>query len=97
MNFPELCRSCPSIAELKADAASIAMNEARQWYPVWLAGSTIFAHAIDAAAEALDVPQHEIRGVVLTGLLDHYFTTKRRRAKAADAAAVGHRRRWATV
>ena len=81
MNFPELVRACPSIAELKAGAVSIAEHEARPWFTYWLADSTIFAMAIDAAAEALDVAPAEIREIALTGLLDAYHTARRRRAK----------------
>ena len=81
MNFPELVRTCPTIAELKAGAVSVAEHEARPWYSYWLADSTIFAMAIDAAAEALDVAPAEIRDTALTGLLDAYFTARRRRAK----------------
>lgn len=81
MNFPELVRTCPTIAELKAGAVSIAEHEARPWFTYWLADSTIFAMAIDAAAEALDVAPAEIREIALTGLLDAYHTARRRRAK----------------
>ena len=78
MNFLELVRTCPTIAELKAGAVSIAEHEARPWFTYWLADSTIFAMAIDAAAEALDVAPAEIRDTALTGLLDAYFTARRR-------------------
>jgi len=81
VNFPELVRTCPTIAELKAGAVSIAEHEARPWFTYWLADSTIFAMAIDAAAEALDVAPAEIREIALTGLLDAYHTARRRRAK----------------
>ncbi len=81
MTFPELVRACPAIAELKADAASIAQNERCQWYERWIRGSQIFLHAVADAAEIMRVPRDEIRQVVLTGLLDAYFTAKRRRAK----------------
>jgi len=97
VNFPELVRTCPTIAELKADAASIAQNEARPWYQAWLADSTIFAMAVRTAAETIGVPPATIRETVLTGCLDAYHIARRRRAKAEAAAAIGHRRRWATV
>ncbi len=99
MNFPELVRACPSIAELKAGAVSIAEHEARPWYPAWLEGSTIFAHAIDAAAETIGATPAAIWQVALTGLLDTYHTAKRRRAKAEAAAdrAGGQQRRKPTV
>ena len=86
ITFPELVRTCPTIAELKAGAVSIAEHEARPWYPAWFEGSSIFAHAIDAAAETIEAPPAAIREVALTGLLDTYHTAKRRRAKAEAAA-----------
>ena len=84
INFPELVRTCPTIAELKAGAVSIAEHERRSWFPYWLADSTIFASAIRAAAETIGMEPAAIREVALTGLLDVYFTAKRRRAKEAS-------------
>ena len=72
---------CPAIAELKADAASIAELERWPWYEHWIDDSTIFHRAVRAAALALHAPEDSIRDVALTGLLDAYFTSKRRRAK----------------
>ena len=46
ITFNDLLRTCPTIASLRTDAASIAEHEAHQWYPAWIAGSTIFAQAI---------------------------------------------------
>ena len=84
MNLPELCRSCPSIAEMKAAAVSVAQHESRSWYAAWLADSTIFASAIRTAAETIGMEPAAIRETVLAGLLDVYFTAKRRRAKEAS-------------
>jgi len=86
MTFQELVRTCPAIAQLKADAASIAQQERRPWYAAWLEDSTIFAMAIRAAAEKTGAPPAAIRGVVLTGLLDAYYTARRRRAKREAVA-----------
>jgi hypothetical protein len=86
MDFPDLCRRCPAIAELKADAASIALHEHHPWYEHWLAGSQIFARAVAAAAVALNVPAADVRDVALDGLLDTYWTARRRRAKREAAA-----------
>ena len=71
----------PSIAALKADAVSIAINAERNWFPHWIADSlSILLEAIDAAAEALGVAPEEI-DVALTGLLDAYHVARRRWAK----------------
>ena len=86
LTFSELVRSCPAIAELKANAQSIAQNETRQWYANWLPGSLVFIEAVRDAAKALDMDDDRIRDVALTGLLDAYFTAKRRRAKREAAA-----------
>ncbi len=80
LTFQRLLK-CPAIAELKADAASIAELERWPWYERWIRGSKVFGVAVRTAALALHAPEDSIRDVALTGLLDAYFTAKRRRAK----------------
>ena len=86
ITFHELVRTCPTIAELKADAASIAQHEAHPWYAAWVEGSKVFREALDAAAGRIGTPPAAFRDVVLTGLLDAYWTSRRRRAKREAAA-----------
>ena len=86
MDFCELVRTCPTIRQLKEDAASIAMHESRQWYPAWLEDSTIFHQAIRTAAEQIGTTPAAIRGEVLDGLLDVYHVARRRRAKRQGPA-----------
>ncbi len=86
MDFSELCRTCPAIAGLRADARSIAETEARPWYSAWLEDSTIFHQAIRTAAEQIGTTPAAIRGEVLDGLLDVYHVARRRRAKRQGAA-----------
>jgi hypothetical protein len=86
LTFSELARECPAIAELKADAASIAMLERWPWYEPWIGRSRIFATAVHQAAQQTGEDPADIRGEVLDGLLDTYAVARRRRAKRQGAA-----------
>jgi hypothetical protein len=73
-----LLERSPELAELKADAASIAKLERWPWYELWLPTSTIFLRAVAAAAERVKHGRDSVREIALTGLLDAYHTAKRR-------------------
>ncbi len=91
MIFQELVRSCPAIANMKDDAVSVGQHERHEWYPRWLPAAKIFRQAIEQAAEITKLPAARIREVALTGLLDTYFCSKRRRRQrpaAIDSGAV---------
>ena len=99
MNFPELCRSCPSIAELKAAAVSVAQHEARPWFTAGLRIPPSLPLAIDAAAEAIGMRPAAIRETVLDWSTRHVPHRQAQRAKAEAAAdcAGGQQRRKPTV
>jgi len=78
-----LLEQSPELAELKAAAVSIAKNETREWYPDWLQDCTAFIDAIRKTAQRLGTPPEEIRNVARTGLLDAYWTAKRRQRQKA--------------
>jgi len=86
LGFPDICRRCPEIAELKADAASIAIWERWPWYKCWIEHSRIFADALSAAGDKLGVSPDAIRRTVLTGILVAYHDAKYRRAKEPHSA-----------
>lgn len=81
MTFGDLVRSCPAIAELQADARSIAQHARWDWYEKWLPGTRIFHAAVRSASDRLTVDADVIRPVALAGLIDVYEVTKRRRAR----------------
>ena len=78
IDWRELIERCPELAELRADAASIAEQEQRPWYERWLPGSRIFREAIDRAAWRLGAPPEDVWSVALAGLVDAYRTAKER-------------------
>ena len=79
MNFPELCRTCPSIAELKAAAVRVAQHESGHGFAYWLADSAILARPSTPRPGDRHGPQPSGE-VVLTGFL-MYLNARRRRAK----------------
>ena len=88
--WSELIERSPELAGLKADAASIAEQERWPWYPLWLAGSTIFAKACQEAAARLGIPAHVVKAAAVAGLVDAYRTAKARlRRKAGPGERKG--------
>jgi hypothetical protein len=82
MTFQELLNGSPELAELKASAISVAKNESKEWYPDWLPSSTIFIEALEETARRLRVRADDIRQTARTGLIDAYWTAKRRKNRA---------------
>jgi len=83
ISWRELQEAAPEVVELKADAESIAANERWPWYEGWLPSSTIFLKTVCDISEKLNLQRDAVRPVLLTGLLDAYWTMKNRLKKTA--------------
>ncbi len=69
-----------AIADLAADAKSIARHSRWDWFPDWIGGFRGFHAAVQDAADRLQRPLREVRDVALVGLLDTWREEKRRLA-----------------
>ncbi len=85
MDFDELCRRSPKLAELRRQAREAGRESRTNWYADWCDRARDVADAARHVAEAHDL---SIRGTIETvrgGLIDAYATERQRRREKRPA------------